>query len=596
LFRTLLGCALAASLCAPGCSQQSDDDSGADESEVQAAAGHYGPALFRDDFSTYLMKDGHYTPDQVRQLVLMQTQEAMDPQVTVDPAHPLAAHDAHFAKIKPTDFYKEGLTKRLATKIGPTINGSNALETELVRNPVHIIIVPGIFGEFIPVSPFEEVFRVGGAASVDFDKKMKALEADPTKADLVKDKTYSTAAVGVVDKSMRELMRVGSIDDQEGRPLVTITYLKPGLGSLETFGTLDENADYYLPRLEKYFKIIGVPKHLYVMGYSRGTATALNLVTRAQAGNASWFPQLKGVVTLAGVVYGSQLADAAFDPSGTQRKLLDNLTEFVDSELNSCPPGEDSTIALRLKNDAHWAAFLGRELLLARHMGNQNDALKREGIETANADIGKLYNFIRRIMFGDPQKWLAGDADGLINLSVPISEYCQNVERGKTAIRQLVKGAQTLTTQQRIDWFKTHTLPTNIRYFSITGTMGNATAEGDQVDPLAVNDVANDIHSLDFRSLRGNYYDLLAASGNQLQDSQVPVQRGLIWNDVNRAINPAQGDLKTYNMGTVGIHHWGLSFPRAYSSNDGLAANPFPRTILLKSIGTFIAQVESRNQ
>jgi hypothetical protein len=390
-------------------------------------------------------------------------------------------------------------------------------------------------------------------------------------------------------------MRVGSIDDAQGRPLVTITYIKPPLGSLETFGTLDENADYYLPRLEKYFKLIGMPKHLYLMGYSRGTATALNLVTRAQAAKASWYPQLKGVITLAGVVYGSQLADAAFQQGGVQKRLLDNLSDFVENELQSCPDGETAaSIALRAENYGHWAMFLGRELLIARGMGNENAALKREGIETANADVSSLYNFIRRIMFGDPQKWLSGDVDGLIDLSAPISQHCQNVARGKTAIRQLLKGVTTLTTQSRIDWFKSHTLPSNIRYFSITGTMGDATADGQQVNPLAINPVANDIHSLDFRSLRGNYYDLLAASGNQLQDSQVAVQRGLIWNDVNHAINPQQPALKTYNMGTVGIHHWGLSFPRAYSSNDGLDANPFPRTILLQAIGTFVAQVESR--
>jgi hypothetical protein len=597
LYRTLLGSALVASIgSAPGCaSETSSDDGNTDEAEVSAPGGRYGPALFRNDFSTFLMKDGHYGTDDVRQLVYMPTTEALQPNVKVDPAHPLAAHDAAYAKMKPMDFYQQGLVTRLATKIGPTTaDGSNALENELVRNPISILIVPGIFGEFIPVSPFEEVFRVGGVASVDWDRKLKALEADPNSADLVKDKQYSTAAVGVIDRPMRELMRVGSIDDAAGRPLVTITYIKPALGSLETFGTLDENADFYLPRLEKYFKIMGVPKHLYVMGYSRGTATALNLVTRAQDAHASWFPELKGVITLAGVVYGSQLADAAFAP-GAQHALIENLQDFVENKLQSCPDGDTSaSIVLRAENYGHWAMFLAREAMIVPHLGNENAALSREGIETANADVAKLYNFVRRIMFGDPKQWLAGNADGLINLSAPIAEHCQNVQRGKTAIRQLLKGVTTLTTDARVAWFKGHTLPTTLRYFSITGTMGDVTAQGDQPSPLVLDEVANDIRSLDFRSLRQNYYDLFNATGNQLQDSQVPVQRALIWNDVNHAINPAQPQLKTYNMGTVGIHHWGLSFPRAFSTNDGRDANPFPRTIFLKSIGTFIAQVESR--
>jgi len=102
------------------------------------------------------------------------------------------------------------------------------------------------------------------------------------------------------------------------------------------------------------------------------------------------------------------------------------------------------------------------------------------------------------------------------------------------------------------------------------------------------------VHSLDFSSLRGNYYDLFAASTHQLQDSQVPVQRARFWPELHSTLNPAQKPLKTYFMGTVGAHHWGLSFPRAFSTKDGLEANPYPRTLLLKSIGTFVAQVESR--
>jgi hypothetical protein len=179
-------------------------------------------------------------------------------------------------------------------------------------------------------------------------------------------------------------------------------------------------------------------------------------------------------------------------------------------------------------------------------------------------------------------------------MATPSSEYCQNIERFKRTATQVIKGVQTLTTASRLTWFQTHTLPTNIRYYAITGTMGDATAPGAEPTPLVLNDAAYDTHSLDFRSLRGNYYDLLAASGNQLQDSQVPVQRARFWPELHSAMNPAQQPMKAYFMGTVGVHHWGLSFPRAFSTNDGMEANPFPRTELLKSIATFVAQVERR--
>ncbi len=584
-WRSLLALGLAAAIAAlPGCASEEEDDVDADAAEINSADGPFGPALFRNDFHTYL-KEAGYTDEQIRQLVLMPT-PAMKPQVTVDPAHPLDAYDAAFRRVKPSDLYEAGLREPLVVKRHPL---SNDLEGELRRRPIHIVVVPGIFGEFIPVSPFEEVFRAGGAAKRAFEEKVSARDGD---------KQFSLSALGDVDRSLRDTMRVGSIDDAEGRPLVTVTYLKPELGSLETFGTLDENADYYLPRLSKYFDLVGVPEHLYVMGYSRGMATALNLVSRADREHVRWLPQLKGVIGLAGVVYGSQLADAAMSP-GPQHDMLVTMQDFVENKLESCTAATPSAW-LMTKNLGHWTAFTGRMAVLAPRLGNHDAELRREGIETAFADLGTFVSFTKRALFGEPSRVFDAEAEGdsaasgVLHLSAPNAEYCQNIERFKITARQILKGIDTLTTASRLEWWRTHTLPAHVRYYAITGTMGDATPEGAEPSVLVKTPVANDTRSVDFRSLRGNYYDLLVASGTQLQDSQVPVQRGRFWDDVDRALNPAQPPLRTYFMGTVGIHHWGLSFPRAFATHDGLEANPFPRTILLKSIATFVAQVERR--
>jgi hypothetical protein len=580
-----------------GCSDAQGEAADTDEAEISSPAGAFGPALFRNDFYTYLKSEGHLTEDQVRQLVFMPTAGVIDPKVTVNPDRPLDAHDNAFRGIRPTDLYNAGLREPLVVKRHPT---SPDLEGELRHRPIHIVIVPGIFGEFIPVSPFEEIFQTGGTAKLDFEAKVDALEAsgDPADKERVTDKQYSVAALADVAKSLKSTLRVGSIDDADGKPLVTVTYLKPELGSLETFGTLDENADYYLPRLDKYFQLMGVPSHLYVMGYSRGMATALNLVSRAQAEHASWAPKLKGVIGLAGVIYGSQLADATTAP-GPQHDMLATMQDFVDNELESCTEATPSAW-LVTKNAGHWTAFSGRMALLGTKLGNHNAELQREGISTALADVGKFVTFAKRALLGDPNRVFDAEgaddsiAAGVLHLSSPNAEYCQNIERFKRTATQIMKGVATLTTDSRVEWWRTHTLPTNVRYYAITGTMGDATPEGALPSPLVKTPLAYDPQSVDYRNLRGNYYDLLAASGTQLQDSQVPVQRGRFWDDVDRALNPAQAPLKTYFMGTVGSSHWGLSFPRAFATHDGLEANPFPRTLLLKSIATFVAQVERR--
>lgn len=594
LTRALLTLSITAALGgAPGCASTDDEAAGASESELSEVGGPFGPALFRNDFYTYLKREGGYGDDEIKKLVLMPTAAAIVPAVRPRADAPLAAYDEAFSRMRPTDFYRRGLEAPLVEERGP--NG--ALESELRRHPVHIVVVPGIFGEFIPVSPFEEVFRAGGSARAAWDRNLAAAEADPSKADLVHDRQFSTAVTKDVERSLRDLVRVGSIDDADGAPLVTVTYLKPELGSLETFGTLDENADYYLTRLEKYFRVAGAPPNVYVMGYSRGAATALNLVTRARDARASWLPNLRGVISLAGVVYGSQLADAALSP-GPQKDLLDTMNEFVTNKLESCD-GPTPSLGLMTRNLGHWTAFSARAATRALKLGNRNEELAREGIETDMADLGRIVTFARRVLFGDPRNVFSTTADdgailGVLRLNRPTTEYCQNIASFKATATQLMKGVATLTTQARLDWYRTHTLPASLRYFAITGTMGDATPEGGEVSPLTLNDTAYDTRSVDFRSLRGNYYDLLEASGSQVQDSQVPVQRARFFPELQATLNPAQSPMKTYFMGTLGIHHWGLSFPRAFSTRDGLEANPYPRTLLLKSIATFVAQVERR--
>ncbi len=597
LWRAALALGLASAIGAlPGCaSETAEEDPDNDEAEVQAAGGAFGPALFRNDFYTYLKTEGRYSEEQIRQLVLLPTPEMIQPKVSVNPTRPLEAYDQAFKNFRPSQAYEAGLREPLVKKRWPL---SNDLEGELRRRPIHIVIIPGIFGEFIPVSPFEEAFRIGGVAKVDFEKKVKDLARDPAKKALVADKQYSTTALGDIDKTLLDTLRVASLDSAEGKPIVTITYMKPELGSLESFGTLDENANYYLPRLKKYFDLIGMPDHLYIMGYSRGMATALNLVSRADKEHAPWVPHLKGVIGLAGVVYGSQLADAAMAP-GAQHDMLERLREFVNTDLQSCGPMGAAGVITQ-NNVVHWPAFTTKMAYLLTKMGNHNEELKREGLDTAFADVGRFIAFTKRALFSDPNQVFDGSSaddgmtSGVLHLMKPGSEYCQNIDRFKKTAQQILKGVETLTTQSRMEWWKTHTLPTNVRYYALTGTMGDATAPGQQPHILVNTPVSNDPRSVDYKSLRGNYYDLLQASGTQLQDSQVPLQRGRFWDDVNQVLNPNQAPLKTYFMGTVGIHHWGLSFPRAFATHDGLDANPFPRTLLLKSIATFVAQVERR--
>ena len=109
--------------------------------------------------------------------------------------------------------------------------------------------------------------------------------------------------------------------------------------------------------------------------------------------------------------------------------------------------------------------------------------------------------------------------------------------------------------------------------FALTGTMGDATSSTPWA--LTTNDVAYDPGSVDFRSLRGNYYDLLDASGNQLQDSQVPVQRGRFWPELHNGSSAflagGHSPATRWWPGWAGLR-------RAASIFSGVGGPPAPRT------------------
>ena len=607
--------ALGAGALGAGCNS-GDDDADSGGNAISAGDDGLGPTLFRNDFFTYVKQakkaDGSaYSDDDIKKLVYLPTDGVMKPKISssLKGADRLAALDKAFNAIKPSDLFAAG-------DAAPFTEQAN-LEQVLAENPVHIIVVPGIFGEFIPRTPFEELFTADSIAKRDWAVKGAAVTDQRFNVKTLEQEDLPLHS----DDPKNELIRVGSIDgkDASGAPkaLVTVAYLRAGLGSLEDFGTLAEDNEVYLHRLDAYFKAIGeVPKNLYLMGYSRGTATGLDLLVRARRENKPWAKAIKGFLAHAGVIYGSQLADVQFDP-GPASEPLAVLKKFVgekdvEGELDSCEgatPQEraaaSAPIELRTANTlTKYPAFIA-QFLAAEARGldlsdpQHKKELVAEGINTTLPNAARINAFAARVL-GIPLP-LEGiepsELEGVVDLQAGPEAYCRNVESFKATARAILAGAQTLTTAARTAWWKDpqNALPADVRYFAITGTMGDVESNG-KPWPLTTNPIAYDPRSVDFRSLRGNYYDLVAAShGNTLQDSQVPVQRGRFWPELHTgstAFGAASPTIETYFMGTLGIHHWGLGFPRAFTSHDGLEANPFPRTLLVKTIATFVNQVD----
>src|SRR5262249_38103279 len=148
--------------------------------------------------------------DDVRKLVYLPTDAVLRPDVSGSAAGEarLGAYDAAFSRIKPSQLYATGVATPFATV--------NDVEQVLRDEPVHIVVVPGIFGEFIPRTPFEELFSTDSLSRSDWE----------VKGAQVTDDRFNVKTLETESLPLRDLVRVGSIDGAgpsgEKKALVTV--------------------------------------------------------------------------------------------------------------------------------------------------------------------------------------------------------------------------------------------------------------------------------------------------------------------------------------------------------------------------------------
>jgi hypothetical protein len=546
------------------------EDSGAPAASQPPNPILIGQREFRNIFATYLSREGTSTDD-IHKLIFLAPPSVEKPAVGFpNEANPLVEVDLAYTRVRPSSLYAFGQQEAIG-------NLSDVESTFQKSGPITIVLVPGIFGEFIDSRLFEEVLaKTNSSGSVRF----RAAVAKAVGTSDATDRMYAQSALGDVAYPLDQIVDVASIDDAKGEPLATLAFMRPKSGSLESLGTLDDNTSRYLPRIGKALRLLGNPKNVYILGYSRGTANALNIVASAARASSEnpWISDVKGVIALAGVIYGTPLADATRDPDNVTGTMMRKVVAIADS-LESCSPAKSTVTAAadRVKNISIWTTNIPKLAYEATQLP-QYEEIVLEGIKAETPEYGRVAKMLGRILFDDT-----------LNIDKPIRDYCENIERFKRVVHAAANGVESLTTESRLNWWRTNTIPPNIGLFSIAATMGDSTPKRGTPWPFVTNATAYDPQSIDFKSLRGNFYDLFTASQTDLNDSQVPLSRARFWPEVHALLNPAQLPLRTYFMGTLGVHHWGLAFPRAFATKDGLSANPFPRATLAKSIATFVA-------
>lgn len=146
-----------------------------------------------------------------------------------------------YATTDPDSCYELGL-KRPFKDVGDPRGGLR------VTGPTTVVLIPGVFSEFIERRPFEEVMNRRDSTF--------AKEWQPA-IDAIQGEVYSIRELDTIRPSMGELVKLASIDDEDGTPLVQVISLVAMRGSLETCGLATDNVQVYLKRLKAVFEVLG---------------------------------------------------------------------------------------------------------------------------------------------------------------------------------------------------------------------------------------------------------------------------------------------------------------------------------------------------
>jgi pimeloyl-ACP methyl ester carboxylesterase len=404
------------------------------------------------------------------------------------------------------------------------------MDGALHSHPVTIIIFPGIFGEFIDATPFHEVFSAPLAAYgqqwevalADYERRHSKDEVNHTLFDEQFSLDHLSLDVpggGHVRRHLSDLIEVSSIDDVSGKPLVRVVLLRPALMSLETLGDIEDIATTASRRLRKLFAVMGTPQHIVLLGYSMGANVALDALAKAWGAQESWVANVRAVVTVGGVIYGSHIADQAICPQGDQRGTMPHtqvaLLRTLARTLQETRGLPLLGIRLRWSNGLPRLVHAGQSKLSVVFANTKAWMRFAHGWATVLQSMVKaglpirlpmLLRLGRRVNLQPALGLVARIGFGTFKI-LSVRQYSLNIRKFKRLVDAVLAGVESLSTPARRRWWEANTLPTDgVRYFAIAATMTDSdevTASG----ALGANVTTYNPLSVDYQFLLQGYRD-----------------------------------------------------------------------------------------
>ncbi len=542
------------------------------EDADEAATQMQSVVRFRGLFHQIASAQG-FKREEIDQMIFLPSPEQLTtPSEALMAATPAAVNEAlaqHLRPFSSSSLYKNGKDAPLP----PAVDLEKIFKD---KGPVTFVVIPGIFGEFLNTGPeafpFSGVYGEKGRFRRDWQKSLRGIKAS----------AYDLTSLATVEADLSERVQLGSIDfsDSSLGSKVQVVYLNAVWGSLESLGSIEDIAQLNLERLEKALNMIPSDqlRNVYLIGYSRGAPVALEMAYQALA-RPKDFPSLrglKGIVSLAGVVHGTALADDAFDhPDAPTYKVLKSLKTTLDGiKVYEKGDGYISASNKVLKNGLEIFQF-ALDTADVKDKFTIPAGLLAENIKVETADpffvVGYAFQAFQSV-FAAP--------------STTVLNRLNNIKRAQMLLSKMLEGAEQLRTGARSAWWAAHILPPQLEVYALAGSMPEVTVNG--VQSVLLSSPYYGSKTLDYAAtLRKSAYALYELSGVSQNDSQVIESQVRFWPRLMPLFNPQQPPLNFYHMGVVGTHHWGLAFPVAIKSKGG-EVNPFPREMLLETMGAFV--------
>lgn len=473
----------------------------------------------------------------------------------------------------------------------------------LRENPVTLVVVPGVFGEFIDPLAFNEI--TGNQKSTlarAFQAKMKSLGACKTGQEAHCDFTNTLESMRLGSSSpevhsLDDLLSVTSIDDETGKTLARVVLFKTPRMSMESISRIEDIAPIFNRRLQKYFALMGSPEKFAYVGYSRGTMLALEMLRQSQDSRA------QGLFVVGGVTLGSDLADQINVPGTPVHRQLTALRNLARQLKLTNNLGFLEAGKTRLENLALWIKSLGEIL-------NVQDFAKLPASQQLAA--------VQAAIQGQLQKNKNTDARAVVALAMSVAmkyglisetpsfpyislnalsheEYSLNVLRFQKFVENASAAVSQLTTEERIKWWSNPQLklPRGFILYTFAATMADPQSSNPDEKSLSQSQWSSGpFTGADYLGLIENYRDLRKAANASLNDSQVATAKVIGWPSVIHQLNP-DIEIQTKFLGLFGAHHWALALP-VVNVNKDKSENLFPRSAFLESMAHVLSNEPSK--